>query len=495
MSLILKELMQKRADDGFALAYADILLEPAHSAVLPREADPSGRFSRRIPLAIPFASAAMSTVTTATMAIAMATGGGIGVIHPAMDPEEQRRMVRKVKLRLNGLIDMPVTIHARMTIEDVRKLREEKGYGFETFPVVDEKSRLVGIITSNDFKFWPELSTLVSEAMTPFEQIVHGRRSTTPEEARMLMRKHRVRVLPLVDKDRKLVGLYVSSDVERVLGPRKNFTLDAHGHLRVAASIGTLNDAYARAEMLAPVGCDSFVVGTAHADTEGVLETVRTLKHTYPNIDVVAGNTSYGEGARRLATAGADGILVGQGPGSICTTRIVAGIGIPQASAVFECAQALEGSGVPVIADGGITNSGDIVKALALGAQAVMLGGLLAGTDEAPGEKVYVGGQPMKEYFGMGSKRAMREHAASRKRYGQQGMSSGKYTPEGVEGRVPYRGPVEGVINELQGGMRSGMGYLGAKTINAMRGARAVQITGAGYAESRVHDIYPDRSE
>ncbi|MBI5003525.1 IMP dehydrogenase [Candidatus Kaiserbacteria bacterium] len=495
MSLSLQALLQKRADDGFALAYSDLLLEPAHSAVMPRDADPSGRFSRTIPLSVPFVSAAMSTVTTASMAIAMATHGGIGVIHPAMDPEEQRKMVRKVKLRLNGLIDTPVTIRAQISLEEVRQLREDKGYGFETFPVVDDRDRLVGIITSNDFKFWPDPSTLVSDAMTPYEKIVHGKRSTTPEEARTLMRTHRVRVLPLVDDDRKLVGLYVSSDVERVLGSRKNYTLDAQGHLRVAASIGTLEDAYKRAELLASVGCDAFVVGTAHADTQGVLETVHTLKHTYPHIDIVAGNTSYDEGAKRLAQAGADGILVGQGPGSICTTRIVAGIGIPQASAVFECVQALKGSGVPIIADGGITTSGDIVKALAIGASAVMLGGLLAGTDEAPGEKVYVNGQPMKEYFGMGSGRAMREHAASRKRYGQQGIPSGKHTPEGVEGRVPYRGPIESVINELLGGVRSGMGYLGAKTIEDMRAAHAVQITQAGYVESRPHNIYLDHSE
>lgn len=495
MSLPLKVLMQKRRDDGFALAYADLLLEPAHSAVMPYDADPSSRFSRNISLSVPFVSAAMSTVTTASMAIAMATHGGIGVIHPAMNPEEQRKMARKVKLRLNGLIDTPVTIRARMSLEEVRRLREDKGYGFETFPVVDENNRLVGIITSNDFKFWPDPSTLVSDAMTPYGKIIHGKRSTTPKEARTLMRTHRVRVLPLVDTDCKLVGLYVSSDVERVLGSHKNYTLDAQGHLRVAASIGTLEDAYRRAELLAAVGCDAFVVGTAHADTEGVLDTVHTLKSSYPHIEVVAGNTSYGAGARRLAEAGADGILVGQGPGSICTTRIVAGIGIPQASAVFECVQALDGSGIPVIADGGIATSGDIVKALALGAESVMLGGLLAGTDEAPGEKVYVNGQPMKEYFGMGSGRAMREYAASRKRYGQQSISSGKYTPEGVEGRVPYRGSLENVIRELIGGVRSGMGYLGAKTVDEMRDARAVQVTQAGFAESHAHHIYMDHSE
>lgn len=490
----LHHLMERRTDDGMGLAYGDLLLIPTESEFLPREADPSGRFSRRIPLKMPFASAAMSTVTELRMAIAMAMRGGIGVIHPALDAETQLKMVRRVKLHLNARIDVPISLAPDMTLGAVRDMQRDKEYGFETFPVIESNGTLCGLITSKDFGFFPNPETLVREAMTPFEKLACGTPDTSVAQARSIMLEHRVRVVPLIARDRTLVGMYVAADVERVIAPHTDCTLDAQGHLRVAASIGIGDEALARAERLASVGCDAFVVGTAHGDTKTGHDTVRRLATRYPNIDVVAGNTSYGDGAQRLADAGASGILVGQGPGSICTTRVVAGVGMPQASAVFECAQALarQDLDVPVIADGGITASGDIVKAFALGAESVMLGNLLAGTDESPGELKTVNGMPVKVYYGMGSRRAMNEHAASRKRYGLEGVPSGKRTAEGEEGSVPYRGPVAAVIDELVGGVRSGMGYTNSRTLRELRNARAVQVTHAALAESRVHDLIRD---
>ncbi|MBM3272036.1 IMP dehydrogenase [Candidatus Kaiserbacteria bacterium] len=491
--LRLSALITTALSTGLALTYDDFFFVPNHSNVSPPSVTPSGRFSRNISLRTAIASAAMSTVTEARMAIAMAKLGGIGVIHPALTPEEQVSCVHKVKFHLQPKIENPITVLPTMTIGQVKAFREEKDYGFGTFPVVDKKRRLVGLITSRNLRRTVKDSTKVSQVMRQAALITSGPR-TTLRQARAIMNKHHVSILPLVDKEGVLVGMYLESDVDRALAPHIDFTLDKKGRLRVAASIGFGADALLRATLLAPAGCDAFVVGTAHGDSTNVIETVRALKKAYPHIEVVAGNVSYPEGAVRLAKAGADGILVGQGPGSICTTRIVAGIGVPQGTAVYLCAQALKRYGIPVIADGGISNSGHVAKAFALGADCVMLGSMLAGTDEAPGETVTIDGQDMRVYYGMGSGRAMEKYSASRKRYGQEGVPSKKRVPEGVEGYVPYRGSLEKVISGIVGGVQSSMGYLGVRTIAQMRTARAVRVTAAGLRESHPHDIHFDRA-
>lgn len=475
---------------GLMLTYDDVRLRANYSDVLPHEADTSTFFSRRIRLKIPIVSSPMDTVTTSAMAIAMAEAGGLGVIHRGMSPEDQAKEIARVKNHLNARIESPITVHENDTVAQVLMMRKEKGYSFHSFPVLNSDGRLVGIITRNDFDLCPDKHMLVGQVMTPFDDMAIATGGIYPDKALQEMMKRKKKVLPIITSDRTLVGMYVLSDLLRMLQERPGHALDKNGQLLVAAAVGSGPDALVRAELLAQRKCDVFQIDTAHGDSRNVINTLEKLKKRYPDIDVVAGNVSSGDGAKRLADAGADGVMVGQGPGSICTTRIVAGIGVPQVSAVYECVRALEGTGVPVCADGGINNSGDIAIALAVGASSVMLGRLLAGTDEAPGEVKLFQGERVKEYRGMGSLGAMRENESSRARYGQQMLTIGKLVPEGVEGAVSYRGSVHVALQQYVGGVRANMGYVGARTISDVHAnARIFRFTGASLRESHPHDI------
>lgn len=478
-------------DQGLKVTFDDVRLEPQASDMLPGEADIRTRISRRVKLNIPIVSSPMDTVTTSDMAIAMATLGGLGVIHRGLSPEVQAKEAGRVKHRLHGRVFTPVTVTADQTVASVLEMCERKKMPFRTFPVLDAEGRMVGLLTGNDFDFCMQTNAPVREIMTPFSALLTAHAGTDHEEAHRLMTRHKKKVLPLLDTDTRLAGLYVYSDLRRILSGEKTLhNLDEEGRLVVGAAVGVGAEAQRRAELLAEKGCDIFHIDTAHGDSAGVHKTLADLKKCYPEIDVIAGNVSSGEAAKRLAEAGADGVLVGQGPGSICTTRIIAGIGVPQVSAVYECATALEGSGVPICADGGISNSGDSVIALSVGASCVMLGRLLAGTDESPGEVEFSrDGKPSKIYRGMGSLSAMRDNASSRERY-RQSTDPGKSVPEGVESSVPYRGAVRVVVEQHVGGIRSGMGYNGARTLLELaQKARLFRMSGAGLAESHPHDL------
>jgi len=479
----------KMDKEGLALTYADVRLHTDHSDVLPGSANLASRFSRRIPLRAPIVSAAMDTVTESRMAIALAAAGGLGIIHRNMTPQEQAKEVTRVKLHLNGLIEKPICVDAADSIETVLTMRTEKGYSFHSFPVL-ESGKLVGILTRNDFQFSKDAKEPLRKAMTPLKELITAPEGTSITAAYEKMRGHKKKLLPLLNRRGEVVGLYVFSDLKRILSGQSSHNVDKDGHLLVAAAVGVGDGALVRAALLAERGCDVFVVDTAHGDSENVFATVKLLKRRYPHIDVVAGNVSRGESAKRLAKAGVDGVLVGQGPGSICTTRIIAGIGCPQVTAVYECVKALRGSGVPVCADGGIENSGDIVVALALGAESVILGRLLAGTEEAPGRTRIIQGVPMKEYRGMGSLAAMQESAESRKRYRQADVSTKKLVPEGVESIVPLVGSAHDVLEQQTGGIQSGFGYVGASTLAELRAkAKIFRISPSGLAESHPHGV------
>ncbi len=478
------------AEQWIMLTYGDVRLRTRYSDFLPKDTDVSTRFSRHIPLKTPIVSSPMDTVTTAEMAIAMAEAGGLGIIHRNLSPIEQAKAAGRVKHRLNGRINTPITIEDTMGVKEVLQDLNDKQYPFQTFPVMNSKGRMVGLITRNDFDVWDGHSALVSSIMTPLQDLTVATEHATARDCFELMRRTKKKVLPLMRAD-VLTGMYVFSDLQRIFSQMPtHHNLDQNGQLLVGAAIGTGDEALLRADLLARKKCDVFQIDTAHGDSKNVIDTVRRLKHAYPNIDVVAGNVSNGDAAKRLVDAGADGVVVGQGPGSICTTRVIAGVGMPQVSAVFECARALEGTDVPVCADGGIDNSGDMVIALAVGAQCVMLGRLLAGTDEAPGEKRMFEGRLIKDYRGMGSLGAMREGLASRQKYGQAAQPIGKVVPEGVEGVVPYIGSVQTVLEQYVGGIRAGMGYTGSETIvDLQANASLFRITSAGLHESHPHDI------
>ena len=474
---------------GEALTYEDVRLRTDHSSVLPKDVDLHSRFSRNVSLNIPVVSAAMDRVTEYKMAIALAKYGGLGVIHKNMTPPEQALSVARVKHYLNGLIESPICIDAKETIEVVLRWRDEKGYTFHTFPVT-EKNILVGLMTRNDFDFASDKDRPVRDVMTPLRELMTAPSGTSIKEAYVKMQKGKKKVLPLTTKGGKLAGMYVFSDLERILAGNSSSNTDKAGNLRVAAAIGVGEMALERAKLLSESRCDVFVIDTAHGDSENVFQTIKKVKARYSRIDIVAGNVSRGESAKRLAKAGADGVLVGQGPGSICTTRIISGIGTPQVSAVYDCAKALRGSGVPVCADGGISNSGDMVVALGVGAESVMLGRLLAGSLEAPGETRIVQGMKVKDYRGMGSIGAMRENIASRERYRQGTTPLNKLVPEGVEALVPFSGSVSESLDQYVGGIRSGMGYIGAHNIGELRRkAEIFRITPAGLKESHPHDL------
>lgn len=470
---------------GEYLTYDDVLLVPAFSEVLPREVRLESRFSRNIELKVPVVSSAMDTVTEAGMAIAMAQEGGMGVLHKNLTAERQAMEVRKVKRAESGMILDPVTLTTGATIGEAKRLMSE--YRIGGIPVVDSEKRLIGIITNRDLRFEHDDLKGVSEVMTS-EGLVTAADNTTMEQAEVILQRSKIEKLPVVRADGTLLGLITYRDINKKrTKPFSN--IDTFGRLRVAAAVGVTPDVLDRVAQLVAANVDAIVVDTAHGHTRGVVDTLQAIKKAFPHLDVVVGNIATAEAAKYLVKAGADAVKVGIGPGSICTTRIIAGVGVPQLSAVMAVAQALKGSGVPVIADGGIRYTGDIVKAIAAGADSVMLGSMFAGTEEAPGDTIILDGRRYKSYRGMGSLEAMQ--AGSKDRYFQDVEDDvKKLVPEGIVGRVPYKGNVGEVMYQFVGGLRAGMGYCGAKDIEALqRDAKFVRITAAGVAESHPHDV------
>jgi IMP dehydrogenase len=469
-----------------ALTFDDVLLVPAYSAVLPRDTKLGTKLSRDISLNIPLVSAAMDTVTEGRLAIAMASEGGIGIIHKNLTPVEQAKEVAKVKRYESGVLRDPITVDQNMTVRQVIELSRE--YGFSGFPVLEGKT-VVGIITNRDLRFEEDLNAPVRLKMTPRERLVTIKEGANPEEAKRLMNKHRLERVLVVNEAFELKGLVTVKDIMKAT-EHPNASKDGQGRLIVGAAIGVGPDNDERAELLAKAGVDVIVVDTAHGHSQGVLDRVRWVKKNFPNVQVIGGNIATGDAARALVEHGADGVKVGIGPGSICTTRIVAGVGVPQITAVVNVSEALKGTGVPLIADGGIRYSGDVSKALAAGAHSVMMGGMFAGTEEAPGEVFLYQGRSYKSYRGMGSVGAMKDGAADR--YFQEDNSANvdKLVPEGIEGRVPYKGSVLAIVHQLTGGIRSSMGYCGCASIEELHEkAGFVQITSAGMRESHVHDV------
>jgi IMP dehydrogenase len=464
------------------LTYDDVLLVPAKSAVLPREVDMTAMLTGNIKINVPIVSAAMDTVTEANLAIAIAREGGIGIIHRAMSPERQKSEVDKVKKSESGMILDPITILPDAPISEAMSLMEK--YRISGVPVT-ERGKLIGIITNRDLRFETQFNKEVSKVMTK-EKLITAPVGTTLNEAMKILHKYKIEKLPIVDKENNLKGLITIKDIEK----RKKYPSackDGVGRLRVGAAVGIGENSIDRAEMLVKAGVDVIVIDTAHGHTSAVINTLKTLKKKF-NVDVIAGNIATAEAALDLIKAGADGIKVGIGPGSICTTRIIAGAGVPQITAIKECYEIAYKYKVPIIADGGIKYSGDITKAIAAGAHSVMIGSLFAGTDESPGELVLLQGRSYKVYRGMGSIGAMEQ--GSKDRYMQSGVEYTKLVPEGVEGRVPYKGPLSHSIHQLTGGLRSGMGYCGCRTLDELRRkAKFVRITNAGLRESHVHDV------
>ena len=482
-----KDVFESACRQFLALTYDDVRLRTGYSEVLPAGVRLDSLFSKRVPLKIPFVSAAMDTVTERSMAIAMAMAGGLGIIHKNLSPEAQAKEVRKVKLFTNGLIESPKTVTPQQKIGDVEQWRQEKRYQFHSFPVVSPEIELLGLVTGNDFFFGLENpDQLVAAVMTPFEQVITAPFTITQEDAYQLMREHRKKVLPLIDDNRRLRAQYLASDLQRVLrADAYGYNVDGRNQLRVGAAIGVGADTRDRVQLLIKSGVDVLVIDTAHGDSKNVITMLELIKSEH-DIDVVVGNVSEASSVERLVAAGADGIKVGQGGGSICTTRPVAGVGCPQGSAVYASCQAA--TGVPVCADGGITQTGDTAIAIGIGAHSVMMGSALAGTDEAPGEEIIINGAKHKVYRGMGSEGAMRDHRASRERYGQADV--GKLVPEGIEGAILYRGSVAEVLGYYVGGLRAGMAYVGAATTDEMREkAQFHRITAAGARESHPHDV------
>ena len=466
------------------LTFDDLLLIPAYSEVLPNSVNLKTKFSRNIALNVPLVSAAMDTVTEASLAIAIAREGGIGVIHKNMSIEEQARQVHAVKRAENGMIYDPVTIKVGSTVNDALNMMRE--YHIGGIPVVDGDNNLVGIVTNRDLRFERNLSRRIDEVMTK-ENLITTTQSTNLEEAAEILQRHKIEKLPVVDKNGKLIGLVTYKDITKAKD-KPNACKDSYGRLRVAAGIGVTRDSLQRAAALVEAGVDAIVIDTAHGHSKGVVSVLEQVKAQFPNIDVVVGNIATGEAARFLVEHGADAVKVGIGPGSICTTRIIAGVGVPQVSAVYDVAKALEGTGVPLIADGGIRYSGDIVKALAAGAYSVMLGGMFAGVEESPGETIIFNGRKYKTYRGMGSLEAMEK--GSKDRYFQaEQTDSKKLVPEGIAARVPYKGTLYEVAYQMLGGLRAGMGYCGAADIEALHHAKFTRITNAGVAESHPHDV------
>lgn len=469
---------------GEGLTYDDVLLIPGHSTVMPRHTNLTTLFSKNIQLRIPIVSAAMDTVTESKMAIAMAQEGGIGVMHKNMTIERQAQEVRKVKRAENGMILDPITLHAEAVVQDALNIMEENSIG--GIPVVDEFGKLVGIVTNRDLRFERDLNKPISQAMTS-KNLITTTEFTDFEKAADILQKHRIEKLPVVNQDYQLVGLITYKDIIKIKA-HPTSCKDDQGRLRVAAAVGIGPDTLDRVSALVEVNVDAIVVDTAHGHSQGVLEMAKLIKKHYPQVDLVVGNIATAEAAKDLLQLGVDAIKVGIGPGSICTTRVIAGVGVPQLTAVYDVAKALRGTGVPVIADGGIRYTGDIVKAIAAGASSIMAGSLFAGVDESPGETIIFDGRKFKTYRGMGSVEAMK--AGSKDRYFQDTEDDiKKLVPEGIVGRVPYKGSLGEVILQMMGGLRAGMGYTGSHNISDLQNARFIKITAAGVAESHPHDI------
>jgi len=467
------------------LTFDDVLLVPAYSEVLPREVNLQSRFSRNISLNIPIVSAAMDTVTEAPMAIALAREGGIGVIHKNMSIAAQAAQVRRVKRAESGMINDPLTIRKDQTVGDALEMMKENHIG--GIPVVDAKGKLVGIVTNRDVRFQDDMNTKVKDVMTSRGLVTVLDSELDRTYVKGVLQKYKVEKLPVVNSEGKLVGLITFKDITKEK-TNPNACKDSHGRLRVAAGVGITPDALDRVAALVKEGVDAVVLDSAHGHSKGVMEKIREIKAAFPKLDVVAGNIATADAARDLIAAGADGIKVGIGPGSICTTRIVAGVGVPQLSAICECASVASKAGVPVIADGGLRYSGDIVKALAAGGNCVMCGSMFAGTEEAPGETIIYNGRKFKAYRGMGSLDAM--EAGSKDRYFQSGtVETKKLVPEGIVGRVPYKGTLEETVYQLIGGLKSGMGYCGAHNLAELQTAKFTKVTASGMTESHPHDI------
>jgi IMP dehydrogenase len=478
-------------DSGVALTFDDVLLVPASSEVLPSQADVSTRVTRSISLNIPVISSAMDTVTESRLAIAMAQEGGVGVIHRNLSPEEQARQVAIVKKYESGIVLNPVTIHPAASLRQALALMVE--HSISGVPVVEtpkngsDKGRLVGILTNRDVRFATNFEQPVSELMTK-DRLITVKRSVCQEDAKRLLHKHRIEKLLVVDDENRCIGLITVKDIEKAQ-KHPHASKDAEGRLRVAAATTVGEEGIKRTELLMAAGCDLIVVDTAHGHSIRVLEAVKRIKTLSNRVQVIAGNVATADGTKALIDAGADAVKVGIGPGSICTTRIVAGVGVPQLTAVMDCAKEASKHGVPIISDGGIKYSGDVVKALAAGASCVMIGSLLAGTDEAPGETYFYQGRTYKAYRGMGSIGAMARGSADRY-FQQEVKDSLKLVPEGIEGQVPYKGPTEGVLHQLVGGLRAGMGYLGAKNLLDLQAkARFIRVSSAAIHESHAHGV------
>ncbi|HZT14462.1 MAG TPA: IMP dehydrogenase [Gaiellaceae bacterium] len=477
-------LPEKFAKEG--LTFDDVLLVPAESSVLPNEVSTATRFTRTIALEVPVASAAMDTVTESRMAIALAREGGIGILHRNLPIEAQVGEVDRVKRSEAGMIAEPVTLRPEASVDEALELMRR--YHISGVPITDDGGVLVGILTNRDLRFERDTSQPVSALMTS-RNLVTAPVGTTLGEAETLLHRHRIEKLPIVDADGRLTGLITVKDIsKRVEFPQA--TKDARGRLRVGAAVGVGTDALERAQALVGAGADVLVVDTAHGHSQGVLEMVSRIRALSGEFEIVAGNIATGEAAEALIGAGADAVKAGIGPSGICTTRVVAGVGVPQITAVHDVAEVASQHGVPVIADGGITSSGDVAKAIAAGADSVMLGGMLAGVEETPGDVIFVQGERFKAYRGMGSLGAMKARGYSKDRYFQGDVEDvDKLVPEGIEGRVPYKGPLAGVLHQIVGGLRQAMGYCGAPTIEALQQARFVRITGAGLRESHPHDV------
>lgn len=468
------------------LTFDDVLLIPAYSEVLPKEVELKTKFTRNITLNVPFVTAAMDTVTEASMAIAIAREGGIGVIHKNMSIEEQAHQVAIVKRAENGMIYDPVTIRRGSTVKDALELMHD--YHIGGIPVVDDDNKLVGIVTNRDLRFERRMDKKIDEVMTK-ENLVTTHQQTDLVAAAQILQENKIEKLPVVDKNNRLVGLITYKDITKAKD-KPMACKDEKGRLRVAAGVGVTTDTMDRAKALVEAGVDAIVIDTAHGHSKGVVEKLKQVKNAFPQLDVIVGNVATGEAAKYLVDNGADAVKVGIGPGSICTTRVVAGVGVPQLSAVYDVYSALQGTGVPLIADGGLRYSGDIVKALAAGGSCVMIGSLVAGTEESPGETIIFNGRKFKSYRGMGSLEAMEQKNGSRDRYFQNDVRDvKKLVPEGIAGRVPYKGTVQEVIYQLTGGLRSGMGYCGAPSIERLHDAKFTRITNAGVMESHPHDI------
>ena len=468
------------------LTYDDVLLIPAYSEVLPKEVELKTKFSRHIDLNVPFVTAAMDTVTESSMAIAIAREGGIGVIHKNMTIEDQARNVAIVKRAENGMIYDPVTIRQGRTVKDALDMMAD--YHIGGIPVVDGENHLVGIVTNRDLRFERRLDKLIDEVMTK-DNLVTTHQQTDLTAAAQILQENKIEKLPVVDRENHLVGLITYKDITKAKD-KPMACKDEKGRLRVAAGVGVTADTMERAEALVAAGVDAIVIDTAHGHSAGVIGKLRDVKSAFPNLDVVVGNIATGEAAKFLVDNGADAVKVGIGPGSICTTRVVAGVGVPQLTAIYDVYKALEGTDVPLIADGGLRYSGDVVKALAAGGSSVMIGSLVAGTEESPGDTIIFNGRKFKSYRGMGSLEAMEQKNGSRDRYFQSDVfDAKKLVPEGIAGRVPYKGTVQEVIYQLTGGLRSGMGYCGAGSIVGLHNAKFTRITNAGVMESHPHDI------